>query len=112
MYAWRGGRKSLLKIRQRAKFFKHRWTRSKILEGGVVSFPEGEGCKFFESEGGYPPPDPPKIFACGSHYFYITFFIKFHALNGIVSPPQAKIFINSEIKGQNQAIGMILHITI
>ena len=35
--------------------FRHRWTRSKILEGGVVSFPEGGGGKFFESEGGYPP---------------------------------------------------------
>ena len=24
----------------------HRWTRSKILEGGVVSFPEGVGVNF------------------------------------------------------------------
>ena len=30
----------------------------------------------------------------------------------MVSLPQAKIFINGVIKGQNQAIGMILHITI
>ena len=38
--------------------------------------------------------------------------VKIDALNGIVRPPQAKIFINDVIKVQNQAIGMILHITI
>ena len=88
-----------------------RWTRSKILEGGVVSFPEG-GCNFFKSEGGYPPLTPKKFSPAAVTIFYSTFFIKFHALNGIVSPLQAKIFINDVIKVQNQAIGMILHITI
>ena len=33
-------------------------------------------------------------------------------MNDIVSPPQAKIFINGVLKVQNKGIGMILHITI
>ena len=52
----------------------HRWTRSKILEGGVVSFPEGGGCKFFESEGGYPPLTPPEISPTAVTIFDSTFF--------------------------------------
>ena len=51
----------------------HRWTRSKILEGGVVSFPEGGGVNF-SSQRGVTPPDPPKNFDCGSHYFLQYFF--------------------------------------
>ena len=38
--------------------------------------------------------------------------MKLEAVNDIVSPPQMKIFINCVMKGQNQAIGMILHLTI
>ena len=53
----------------------HRWTRStKILEGCVVSFPEGGGCKFFESEGGYPPLTPKKFSPAAVTIFYSTFF--------------------------------------
>ena len=78
----------------------------------MVSFPEGGGCKFFKSEGGYPP-SIPKFFSPAAHVIFdSSFFIKNNALNDIVSPPQAKIFINGVIKGQNQAIGMILHIII
>ena len=78
----------------------------------MVSFPEG-GCKFFKSEGGYPPPSTPKFFSPAAHVIFdSSFFIKNNALNDIVSPAQAKIFINGVIKGQNQAIGMILHIII
>ena len=80
--------------------------------GGCGFLSRGGGCKFFESEGGYPPLTPKKFSPVAVTIFYSTFFIKFHALNGIVSPPQAKIFINDVIKVQNQAIGMILHITI
>ena len=77
----------------------------------MVSFPEG-GCKFFKSEGGYPTLIP-KIFPHAAHVIFDnSFFIKNNALNYIVSPPQVKIFINGVIKGQNQAIGMILHIII
>ena len=39
---------------------KHRWTRSKIWEGGAVSFPEG-GCQFFLS-GGINPPSTQNFF--------------------------------------------------
>ena len=53
--------------------FIHRWTRSKILEGGVVSFPEGR-CKFFKSEGGYPPLTPKKFSPAAVTIFYSTFF--------------------------------------
>ena len=80
--------------------------------GGCGFLSRGGGCKFFESEGGYPPLTPKKFSPVAVTIFYSTFFIKFHALNGIVSPPQAKIFINDVIEVQNQAIGMILHITI
>ena len=33
----------------------HRWTRSKILEGDVVSFPEGGGVNFSNQRGVTPP---------------------------------------------------------
>ena len=65
----------LLKARNCIEFFEltyyyHRWTRSKIPKGGAVSFPEG-GCKFFESEGGYPPLNPKKIFRL-RHLLFLT----------------------------------------
>ena len=44
--------------------------------------------------------------------FHSTFYMKYQSVNDIVSPPQAKIFINCAMKGKNQAFEMILHITI
>ena len=73
--------------------------------GGVVSFPEGV-CVNFSNQRGVTPPSTPKIFSPASHVIFdSSFFIKNNALNDIVRPPQAKIFINGVIKGQNQAIG-------
>ena len=68
----------------------HRWTRSKILERGVVSFPEG-GCKFFESEG-YPPWTPKNFRLRQSLFLTEPILIKFHALNDSISSAQAKNF--------------------
>ena len=62
--------------------------------GGVVSFPEG-GCKFFKSEGGYPPSNPKKFLAAAHVIFDSSFFIKNNTLNDIISPPQAKIEVLS-----------------
>ena len=78
----------------------------------MVSFPEVGGCKFFESEGGYHPLKPKKFRLRHSLLLTEPLLIKYQPVNDIVSLPQAKIFINGVIKGQNQAIGMILHITI
>ena len=79
--------------------------------GGGVSFSEG-GVNF-SNQRGVTPRCPPKNFRLRqSIFFTVNFYVEFHTLNGIVSPPQAKIFINDVIKVQNQAIGMILHITI
>ena len=44
--------------------------------------------------------------------FDSTFFMKYHNVNDILRPPQEKILINCVMKGQNQALRMILHITI
>ena len=78
---------------------------------GVCGFLSRGGDVNFSNQRGVTPPQ--KNFRLRqSLFFTVHFFIKFHALNGIVSPPQAKIFINDVIKVQNQAIGMILHITI
>ena len=81
----------------------HRWTRSKILEGGVVSFPEWGGVNF-SNQRGVTPPSTPKKFSPAAHFtiiFDCTFFINNNALNDIVSPPQAKIFIKGVEKVQN-----------
>ena len=62
-----------------------------------------------------PPLNPKKISPATLITFDCTFFIEIPyemPVNDIVSPAQAKIFINGVIKGQNQAIGMILHIII
>ena len=60
-------------------------------------------------KGGFPPPSTKKKFSAAA---LITFDVNYHNVNDIVSPAQAKIFINCVMKGQNQALGMILHITI
>ena len=75
-------------------------------------FQRGGGVNF-SFQGGINPPSTQKNFSPAAHVIFdSSFFIKNNALNDIVSPPQAKIFINGVIKGQNQAIGMILHIII
>ena len=76
-------------------------------------FPFQRGGVNFSNQRGVTPPLTPKKFRLRQLLFLtVHFFSKFHALNGIVSPPQAKIFINDIIKVQNQVIGMILQITI
>ena len=77
-----------------------------------VWFPFLRGGVNFSNQKGVPPLNPKNFSPAAVIIFLSNFLIKFHALNGIVSPLQVKIFINGVIKGQNQAIGMILHITI
>ena len=80
--------------------------------GGCGFLSRGGGVNFSNQRGVTPPLTPKNFSPAAVTIFYSTFFIKIDALNGIASPPQAKIFINDVIKVQNQAIGMILHITI
>ena len=78
-----------------------------------MQFPFLRGGVNFSNQRGVTPPSTPKFFPPAGHVIFdSSFFIKNNGLNDIVSPPQAKIFINGVIKGQNQAIGMILHIII
>ena len=52
----------------------------------MVSFPEGGGCKFFESEGGYHPLNRKKISPATLITFDSTFLMKYWPVNDIVSP--------------------------
>ena len=90
----------------------HRWTRSKIPKGGAVSFPEGGGV-IVSNQRRVTPPSTQNFFSPAALVtFDSTFFMKYHHVNDILRPPQAKIFINCVMKGQNQALRMILHVTI
>ena len=74
----------------------------------VVQFPFLRGCGVNFS-GGYPR----NFFSPAALIIFdSTFSMKYQAVSDFVSPVQANIFINSIMKGQNQAIGMILRITI
>ena len=75
--------------------------------------PSQRGGVNFSNQRGVTPPSTPKFFSPAARVIFdCSFFVKNNALNNIVSPAQAKLFINGVIKGQNQAIGMILHIII
>ena len=65
----------------------HRWTRPKIPEVGEISIPEGVCVNFsFRRRGSTPPPQPPKIFACGTQYFCQYLFLLFHNIKFKIKP--------------------------
>ena len=81
----------------------------KSQRGGVNSW--GRGVIFSNQRGS--PPSTQKIFRLRhSKLLTVPFSIIYLSMNDIPGPLQAKIFINGVLKVLNQAISMILHITI